>query len=392
MKPILLYFLLFLSSITSFGQCPVSDLILTTQTEVDAFPATYPGCTDMPFNLTIASGPTDQITDLSQLSQLTTVDGDLVVDTNPLLVNLAGLENITAVNGNFRLSSNYVLQNVIGLTNLAAVGGDLEISNNALLAGVEPLSDLTSIGGELRIQSNSSLTSLTGLDNINDLTISNLVIESSGQLSFCNVTSICTYLLDGGNPFSISGNAPGCSDNNEITVSCGGPLPVDLMDFTGTVTETSTILSWKTVGETDNTGFEVRRSRDLLNWEKLDFVHGAGNTFEEVTYTYTDNAPFTGIAYYQLRQVDNSGMSIFWDPISVQRNSKEKSALYPNPTTGTAYLSEAGNSPVHITDQQGRTLKTVAGPEIDLSELPQGVYFLCMTEDNTPVRLRIVKE
>jgi hypothetical protein len=392
MKSILFYFLLFLCAFTSFGQCPVTDLVLTTQTEVDAFPTDFPGCSALPVNLRISSGPTDQITDLSPLSQLNSIDGDLIVDVNPLLTILAGLDNVASVGGNFRLSSNDVLLNVIGLTNLATVGGDFEISNNTALTGVEPLSDLTAIGGELRIQSNAALTNLTGLDNINESTISHLVLESSPLLTFCNVPSICSYLIDPGNTFSIFGNAPGCADDSQISVACIGPLPVDMMDFTGTPIETSTVLSWKTIGETNNTGFEVQRSRDMLNWEKLDFVPGGGNTFEETIYTFTDIAPFNGIAYYRLRQIDISGMSILWDPISVERSIKEKSALYPNPTTGITYLAESGDLPVAITDQQGRELKTVTGPEIDLSELPQGVYFLCMTENNAPVRIRIVKE
>ena len=130
MKKIILFTLTFLVSLTNIqAQCPNQDITLTSQEEVDAFAANYPGCTELLEGLIIQEDNTS-ITDLSGLSQVTLVNGDLKISFNYALTSLSGLENITSIGGELRISRNDILPNLIGLDNVTTVGGLLDIWNN----------------------------------------------------------------------------------------------------------------------------------------------------------------------------------------------------------------------------------------------------------------------
>jgi hypothetical protein len=76
--------------------CSPADFFLVNQAAVNAFPQ---GCTEVSGNLVLAvSGqtPTD-ITDLSPLSALTSVGGDLHIAFNPALTSLDGLSALISV-------------------------------------------------------------------------------------------------------------------------------------------------------------------------------------------------------------------------------------------------------------------------------------------------------
>lgn len=185
-----------------FSDCPEGNVSLLTQADIDAFSAQYPTCTTILGNLFI--GTESGISDISDLS---------------------GLLNITNVTG-FVSVTNTSLNDLNGLNALAAIGGDLVISGNAELQNIQALSALTGIGfSQIIIQNNNSLTSLSGLDNINPASISNLILQSSQHLSTCDVESICTYISTFDSQYTISGNAEGCNSFDEVLDACQDILP-----------------------------------------------------------------------------------------------------------------------------------------------------------------------
>ena len=95
LKSILLLFSLIIAC-ESRAQCPMVNVTLTTQAQVDAFPANYPGCTVFPGFLNIIG--TD-ITNLTGLSGITSVGGQLYISNNPMLTNVDGLSNLIYVGG-----------------------------------------------------------------------------------------------------------------------------------------------------------------------------------------------------------------------------------------------------------------------------------------------------
>src|SRR5690606_29315936 len=99
-------------------------------------------------------------------------------------------------------------------------------------------------------------------------------------------------------------------------------LPVSLSLFTVKSQNDIVKLNWTTVSENNNSHFEPLRSRDGIKFSKIGVVDGAGNSDQERSYTYTDYAPFSGISYYQLNQVDFDGTSTVSEIRSVKTKLK----------------------------------------------------------------------
>ncbi len=84
-------------------------------------------------------------------------------------------------------------------------------------------------------------------------------------------------------------------------------LPITLIDFSGERLETVSNLHWSTASETNNNYFEVLRSTDLVNFEVVGTIKGAGNSNILKEYIFNDSFPKSlqnSIIYYQLKQVD----------------------------------------------------------------------------------------
>jgi hypothetical protein len=64
-----------------------------------------------------------------------------------------------------------------------------------------------------------------------------------------------------------------------------------------------------TASEKDNSHFEILRSGNGVNFEKINTVLGNGNSSEVRNYSFTDANPLPGTNYYQLNQVDTDGKS-----------------------------------------------------------------------------------
>ena len=122
--------------------CPASSYTLSSQAEVDAFPA---DC-DRVLNELRVEG--SDITNLDGLANITSVGGQLWIQDNAALTNLDGLANITgSVGGELYIFNNAALTNLDGLANITSVGGDLFISSNAALINHDGLVNITSVGG-----------------------------------------------------------------------------------------------------------------------------------------------------------------------------------------------------------------------------------------------------
>src|SRR5690554_1431309 len=124
------------------AQCPAGNVSLTSQAQIYAFATNYPNCTEVSGNLTIKGA---NITDLTPLSNLTSVGGYLDIYNNSNLTNLDGLNNLTSVGGFLFIDSNSNLTNLDGLNNLTSVGGYLFIDSNSNLTNLDGLSNLTSV-------------------------------------------------------------------------------------------------------------------------------------------------------------------------------------------------------------------------------------------------------
>lgn len=153
--------LLLLIGFGSFAQCPVGDVTLNTQADVDNFQINYPNCSVIDGNLAIFGS---DIYDLSPLINITVVNGNISINSNSTLTSISGLQNITSCN-QINISLNPLLQDLDGLQSLQNITGHLVIIYNDGLQNINHLSNLTSFSGA-SIYNNAQLSSLNGLQGI----------------------------------------------------------------------------------------------------------------------------------------------------------------------------------------------------------------------------------
>jgi hypothetical protein len=218
MKKQLLLAALLLCFQISFGQCPTTDIILTTQADIDNFAANYPNCSILSHELRV-DGANNPITNLNGLTSIIEAEDIFILSTQ--LTNLFGLDNLESVS-HLALWGNQGLVDMSGLSALQSVG-DLEVWVNPGIVSMDGMDNLQSLDGLNLFANNSladisqfsfvqelhaltiggnALTSLNGLENLQtvleDVTISNEAIDDFNELS--NLHSIGGSLLLSNNP------------------------------------------------------------------------------------------------------------------------------------------------------------------------------------------------
>ncbi|MDQ8005294.1 MAG: hypothetical protein REI64_10875 [Pedobacter sp.] len=130
-------------------------------------------------------------------------------------------------------------------------------------------------------------------------------------------------------------------------------LPVSLITFTAKANKQGAVnLAWSTASEKDNSHFEVARSANGIDFERLDDVKGNGNSNVVRNYSFTDTKPVVGVNYYRLKQVDFDGDFAFSNvatakvglagdklTVSVSANRSSVSVSYTAATNGKALFN-----------------------------------------------------
>ena len=188
MKKLLLLTAFICLSLTGFGQCPTTSVLLTTQAEIDNFATNYPGCTILTHELRV-DGDTSAITNLNGLSSITSARNLFVHKT--LINDFTGLHNLTEVL-NLSLWFNNDIVNLTGLTSLQSAGGlQIFASNNLVsLAGIDNLQSL----GNLSLFQNPSLSDLSDLSFLESINFLSLV--SNGLTNLSGLENLHTVLGD----------------------------------------------------------------------------------------------------------------------------------------------------------------------------------------------------
>jgi len=118
------------------------------------------------------------------------------------------------------------------------------------------------------------------------------------------------------------------------------PLPISLLSFDAVLKKNQTVLcSWVTAAQFNNDFFDVERSKNGTDFEKVGALDGAGNSTSVLDYSFTDENPYSGLSYYRLKQVDFDGRSTYSDTKAIMIGLKGiKYYVYPNPVSSTLNL------------------------------------------------------
>ncbi|MEZ4879744.1 MAG: T9SS type A sorting domain-containing protein, partial [Chitinophagales bacterium] len=114
----------------------------------------------------------------------------------------------------------------------------------------------------------------------------------------------------------------------------GGPLPVELLSFTGTNMGDYNKLEWITASEINSKEFVIEKSTDITNWTNIGVITAAGFSSEELNYSFIDNAPNVGNNYYRLKIINTDGTFEYSKVINLPiADYTGIINVYPNPTS-----------------------------------------------------------
>ncbi len=162
---------------------------------------------------------------------------------------------------------------------------------------------------------------------------------------------------------------------------------------------------WTTTSENLIDHYVIERSSGGTHYENIGEMKAIGGPDLLVQYDFEDPAP-KQMNLYRLKIVDHAGLYRYSDIRSVVSSCRQVGRslnVFPNPTSGTARLSFTTTKQEHVRisvmDQLGRELYTIDNTygkgfhneTIDLSQQPEGVYYLKINQGGTLSSHAIIK-
>ncbi|SRX54341.1 T9SS type A sorting domain-containing protein [Aequorivita sp. CIP111184] len=196
--------------------CPTAAIILSTQSDIDNFATSYPGCTNFLIDITVEGA---NITNLQGLNQVESCSSNFEIRNNPQLQSLEGLENLTYTGQLFKIVNNPLLQDLQGLNSFTGRGIYL-LENDGLLNlnGLDSYTD----GQTTFVDFNDSLIDISALNVISNFTqYSQIRLTNNPNLTACAIDVVCTIISASGT-VSINNNGIGCEEYGDIYAACVG--------------------------------------------------------------------------------------------------------------------------------------------------------------------------
>lgn len=182
-------------------------------------------------------------------------------------------------------------------------------------------------------------------------------------------------------------------------------LPVTLLSFNGKWLTDKVNLQWEVDHETGIDYYEVQRSDDGLNFEKIGGIN-AINTSTKHTYSFTDSSLSKSFYYYRIKIIDTAPAIKFSSAILLKTNQAPVLTavkLFPNPVTNAFTLSfenkMSGTLTVRIADMAGKEIwkqeKELTGIynqsfSLDENKPAAGVYVVKINTQKTETAIKIV--
>lgn len=186
----------------------------------------------------------------------------------------------------------------------------------------------------------------------------NQVLTNSSGLTVCTPTGMAPSTggaASNNNGFGSATVVPNCNDNT----LCDSILPVTWVSFDAQRQEDDCVLlTWSTVMEISNSGFDILRSLDGEIFENIGNLPGAGFSNGLQTYTFTDCFSAPSVAYYRVRQNDFDGTSSYSRIVAVTPptySAAWESALTDGKLRITTYQN-VNRLEIILTDISGRVL------------------------------------
>lgn len=200
----------------------------------------------------------------------------------------------------------------------------------------------------------------------------------------------------GSNPYTQTRSA--ITSYSKFGISSLIVLPLELLSLKGVVNyKGEAELAWQTSAERGILGFEVEKSADNQEFQRIGFVSAKNADFNK--YHFVDKG-FTGLSYYRLRVLESGSKIRYSNTISLDKAKSAQLLVYPNPATEKDAIKIAigareliANLIVEVFSQTGNLLSTFTEDlitiETRLSEklqtLSKGLYIIRLQTENGQV-------
>lgn len=185
------------------------------------------------------------------------------------------------------------------------------------------------------------------------------------------------------------------SDFSRWTLSSpGNALPVLFTQFAIKCNNNKVQANWKTAQEQNSSYFELQRSQDGLNWITVGSIPAAGNSSTERSYSFTDNNPATGIAFYRVVEFDINGHMQYTPVLNNECGQTGIFKVWPNPVQEQLFVNistvRSTAASIKIFDSKGALIiekqpALLPGNNnliIDMKNLAAGTYMLLAQWNN----------
>ena len=183
----------------------------------------------------------------------------------------------------------------------------------------------------------------------------------------------------------------------------GTPLPLKFGDFKVSKTNSNLLIDWSTYDEVNVNHFEIERSRTGQQFATVGRVNAKGSNGNKTDYNWIDTAPFRGVSFYRIKEVDIDMRSKYSSVVRIdltQPNSEL--TLFPNPVVERKVSIQVGNISrgqykISVSNLNGKKLYDqtldhlggVISQVIQLpAETPPGIYSLSISGNG----LRLFKQ
>jgi hypothetical protein len=135
----------------------------------------------------------DALTGLPAFLNLKNIGYDLILEMNSNLQSLEGFKNLTSLGNSLGIRRNNKLKNLDGLGSIIKIPGQIWLEGNNELTDLGGINNLTSIGGTLWLENNNSLTHFNGFSNL-DTVWGSVRIEYNNALLDVDSLSNLAYI------------------------------------------------------------------------------------------------------------------------------------------------------------------------------------------------------
>lgn len=178
-------------------------------------------------------------------------------------------------------------------------------------------------------------------------------------------------------------------------------LPLNLLSFNAALQGNNIKIWWSTVNEVNTSSFEIQKSIDGKTFFNIGDVTSK-NVIDLTAYTFVDKNINSQTQYYRLKMLDKDGQFKYSEIVAVNdKQFAQKFEIYPNPASNFINVNHSAgekNSIITITSSIGENVISkpvglnVTTTEINISDLPKGLYILNYQSDGNKVVAKFIKQ